>query len=402
MTTTPKRDLRTGRPVWQDMAPPRIDAPPLRRDCRADVLVIGAGITGAMAAQAIAALGLDVLIIDRRGPLQGATAATTALLQYEIDTPLTHLAKTIGEDRAARAWRRSRLAIESLAAGVAALNIACGLKRRRSLYLAGNLLDPAGLKAEARARAGIGLRADYLPRGRLAEDYGIDRPAALVSHDNLSANPLRLAAGFLRRAMAAGARIRMASAGEIQAGRDGVRVETPAGPVISARHLVFATGYEMPEALRSPRFALHSTYAIATRPQPEKLWPDAALIWEASDPYLYLRSTADGRVICGGEDELFQDAAARDALLEKKTGRLEAKLHALFPQLDATAENAWCGSFGASDTGLPGIGAVPGMPNCHAILAFGGNGITFGRIGAELIATTLDGGADPDADLFAF
>jgi glycine/D-amino acid oxidase-like deaminating enzyme len=42
------------------------------------------------------------------------------------------------------------------------------------------------------------------------------------------------------------------------------------------------------------------------------------MIWEASDPYLYLRTTPDGRIICGGEDEDFSDEAARDRLLGRK------------------------------------------------------------------------------------
>lgn len=58
-----------------------------------------------------------------------------------------------------------------------------------------------------------------------------------------------------------------------------------------------------------------STYALATRPQPRKLWPRQAFVWEASDPYLYMRTTDDGRVICGGEDEEFKDEARRDALI---------------------------------------------------------------------------------------
>ena len=71
------------------------------------VIVIGAGMTGAMAAEELSAAGLRVTLVDRRGPLQGATSATTALLQYEIDTPLTVLQHTIGHADAARAWRRS-------------------------------------------------------------------------------------------------------------------------------------------------------------------------------------------------------------------------------------------------------------------------------------------------------
>jgi glycine/D-amino acid oxidase-like deaminating enzyme len=98
---------------------------PLLADRKTEVIVIGAGITGAMAAEELTAAGLRVTIVDRRGPLQGATAATTALLQYEIDLPLTVLQHHIGHANAARAWRRSKLGLESLAAKVQSLGIRC-------------------------------------------------------------------------------------------------------------------------------------------------------------------------------------------------------------------------------------------------------------------------------------
>ena len=83
------------------------------------------------------------------------------------------------------------------------------------------------------------------------------------------------------------------------------------------------------------------------------------MIWEASDPYLYLRTTPDGRIICGGEDEEFSDEAARDALLPRKTATLQRKLGRLIRGADTTVEFAWTGSFGTSDTGLPTIGQIP-------------------------------------------
>ena len=91
----------------------------------------------------------------------------------------------------------------------------------------------------------------------------------------------------------------------------------------------------------------------------------------------------------------------RDALLAHKTARLEHKLRRLFPQLDCHAAFAWCGSFGASPTGLPTIGAIPDRPGCFAIMAFGGNGITYSRIAAEVITAQITGRHDVDADLFA-
>ena len=89
----PHRRLRTGLTYWQSRPLPRIPVAPLRADRKTEVLVIGAGITGAMAAESLTAAGWRVTLVDRRGPLQGATAATTALLQYEIDLPLTALQK---------------------------------------------------------------------------------------------------------------------------------------------------------------------------------------------------------------------------------------------------------------------------------------------------------------------
>ena len=126
------------------------------------------------------------------------------------------------------------------------------------------------------------------------------------------------------------------------------------------------------------------------------------MIWEASDPYLYMRTTADGRVICGGEDEEFADDEKRDALIDRKAIAIGRKLERLFPQLDVTPEFQWAGSFGTTDTGLPLIGAIPRKKNCWVVLGFGGNGITYSRIAADIIAAALAGKSDPDADLYAF
>lgn len=66
------------------MHPPSIPARCLTRDLRQHLLVIGAGISGAMIAKAFTEAGLSVAIVDRRGPLRGLTPASTTLLQYEL------------------------------------------------------------------------------------------------------------------------------------------------------------------------------------------------------------------------------------------------------------------------------------------------------------------------------
>jgi glycine/D-amino acid oxidase-like deaminating enzyme len=126
------------------------------------------------------------------------------------------------------------------------------------------------------------------------------------------------------------------------------------------------------------------------------------MIWEASDPYLYLRTTPRGQVICGGEDEDFSDERERDALLKSKTATLRRKLSHLLPALDCTVEFSWTGSFGQSRTGLPTIGQVPSLPRCWVALGYGGNGITYAQIAADVIAGALAGHPDTDADLYDF
>lgn len=130
---TRKLDLRTGSPVWSAYRAPGVPVDKLTRDIKADVLVIGMGISGAMAAEALSAAGFNLVLIDRRGPLKGSTAATTALVQYEIDTPLTLLGDKIGKARAQRAWRRSRLATINLKARVDELGSDCRMAPRPSL-----------------------------------------------------------------------------------------------------------------------------------------------------------------------------------------------------------------------------------------------------------------------------
>lgn len=145
-----------------------------------------------------------------------------------------------------------------------------------------------------------------------------------------------------------------------------------------------------------------SSWAIATRSQPRALWPEEVLIWEASDPYLYLRTTADHRILCGGEDEEFEDEERRNAKLPEKKKMLERKLKSLFPRVDPTADFAWSGSFGSSPSGTPTIGRVPRMPNCYAAMGYGGNGITFSMMAAQVLRGLITGTGDADTDLVSF
>jgi glycine/D-amino acid oxidase-like deaminating enzyme len=394
-----QRDLHGGKPVWAAGSPFPGRAPPPHS--QADVVIVGAGFTGAVIAETLTAAGLSVALVDRRGPARGSTAASTALLLFEIDVPLIKLAEKIGQERAARVWTRTASAMRQLDGKVAALGIDCDFAERQSLYLAGNVLDADGLAAEADARRKIGIASEWLDRRALRSTYAIDRPAALLSGNSAEADPVRLTHGLLGHALARGAKLYFpADVTAVESTGDGVVAVLDGSARITARHLVFSTGYELPKWVPQTGMRIISTWAMATPPQ-RTLWHSRCLIWEAADPYLYLRTTPDGRILIGGEDEECESADYREAVLGEKTKALQDKLRALL-DVDATAAFAWTGAFGKSDTGLPKIGAINARPGSYAVLGFGGNGMTYAMIAADIIKGLISGQPDPDADLFAF
>ncbi|MFC3073699.1 NAD(P)/FAD-dependent oxidoreductase [Shinella pollutisoli] len=401
---THERELRRSRPLWLDS--PRISVrtrthPSLSRY---DAVVVGAGISGALVAHALAGVGRSVLIVDRRPPVRGSSIASTAMIQHEIDVPLTRLGRMIGRERAARAWQRSAGAVLRLEETVNTLGLSCGFRRKGALYLAGDEMGARALKAEAKAREAAGIGARFLDAATLRETYGLDRTGAIESGISASANPGQLTAGLLRDLQRRGVEIVAGTEiTDLRSLSEEVVMATGEGRLIGAGHAIFCTGYEFLKRLADKRHRIISTWALASRPGlAVPGWLKDRLVWEASDPYLYLRVDAAGRLVAGGEDEEDEEAFRSAGKLVTHTDAIRRKVEALIGVKLGAPAYRWAAAFGATATGLPLIGPVPGLANVHAVMGFGGNGITFSQIAAEIVSAAVNGTRDPDADLFAF
>lgn len=400
-SATVEKKLRAGVSVWARSGK-RLGRP-LTTSLRADVVIVGAGVSGAFMARALAPRYERVVVVDRRPPAHGSTMASTAMLQFEIDTPLTVLADKIGAAKAARAWRRSWRATQDLVRMVRAENIACGLRRSDTLYLAGADMGARGLANESRARRRAGLPGEYLDGETLRSIYGIERTGAIFSPGAASADPVRLTQGLLRAALRAGAKLYApVDIRDVIATGHGVILDT-GKHFIEARHAVFCTGYERLKGVPKKGMKITSSWALASRPHATlPSWLRSTLVWEAATPYLYMRTSPDGRLIVGGEDEDIDLPSYRARSLPRKTARLVAKAKALVPGLDFSVSHQWTGAFGESEDGLPVIDRVPDMPNCLVVMGFGGNGTIYSVIASQIVPTLLRGRPDKDADIFRF
>ncbi len=401
---TEKRKLRDSTPLWLDT--PRISVLSRKTipSTRHDVIIVGGGISGALAAHALADGKRSILILDRRLPVRGSSIASTAMIQHEIDVPLHQLRTMIGKSRADRVWQRSARAVLRLDEIVSSLRLSCSMERKKTLFLAGDELGSRALRSEFEARAEAGIEATLLDGSHVRDEYGIDRTAAILSDISASANPGQLTAGLLRDVRKRGAEIVSGiEVTDLKTHGDEVVLATADGHLLSAGHVVFCTGYEFLEKLGNAGHSIYSTWAISSRPKialPQ--WLKSHLVWEASDPYLYFRTTRDGRLIAGGEDEKSPDAYRSDALLRKKSAVIMRKVAELIGYDPGKPDYSWAAAFGSTRTGLPMIGEVPGLKNVYSVMGFGGNGITFSQIAAEIVCAAVGGSTDPDAELFSF
>lgn len=344
-------------------------------------------------------------VLDRRAPGEGSTLASTAMIQFEIDTPLTELSGKIGKVKAVRAYRRSLRAVRDLGALVEEHAPSAHWENRDALYLAGNEMGHRALRKEAQARADAGMPSRYLESTEVHEQFGIRTTGAILSKGAADLDPVATAVSFLRAAQQLGAKLITPceiSAIESASASAGVKLRTRDGNLVTCRKAIFATGYEVIGGIPRSAFDIVSSWAIATQPLPASdLWPTRCLIWEAADPYLYMRTTHDNRILIGGEDSGLIDPKRRGNAIPNKSQKLLRKAQRILGRDDLKIDYAWAGAFADSPTGLPCFKELDNVPGVFAVLGCGGNGITFSMIASQVVTAWLRGRKDPDADLFA-
>ncbi|CAD0008042.1 NAD(P)/FAD-dependent oxidoreductase [Flavobacterium chungangense] len=395
--------LRSTESFWplkhaMDTSYPSIDS-----DINTQVLIIGGGITGALIAYKLINEGKKVVLVDRRDIANGSTAASTALLQYEIDVPLHELINLRGVACAVDSYKNGKKAIFDLRSIIDDIKSDCQFEFKKSIYFCSFKKDLPFLKNEFIARKKYGFDVNWLERWDL-EKFGLNALAAIESNTAAVLDPYRFAHDLFVYCRENGMKIfdrtNITSTKDLN-GKMIAQTENKYN--IVADHIIHCSGYESTETLTEKVVNLKSTYVIASEsiPNLSSIFKNA-VFWDTSKPYLYFRSTTDNRIIMGGGDEDFKDPKKRDKFLPKKEKFLLNKFQKKFPRINFKIDYSWAGTFGETKDGLPYFGKPDPDKNEHYILGFGGNGITFSIMAMNSIMDSIKDKENPDLEYYRF
>lgn len=377
--------------------------PSLQESISTPILIIGGGITGALIAYQLIQQGKSAILVDKRDVCNGSTAASTALLQYEIDVSLRELIKVRGVECSVNSYKSCEKAIYDLKAIVDHVKSDCGFEFKKSIYFSAFKKDLTFLKTEFETRKKYGLDVKWLAEKDLKK-IGLNALAAIESKSGAVVDPYRLAQDLLHYCKEKGMLIFDRT--------DIISLKKHAGKTLAltntdctiiAEHIIHCTGYESVEMLSNTVVDLKSTYVTISESYTNlPLVFKNAIYWNTANPYHYFRGTADDRIIIGGGDEEFKDTQRRDKLLNKKEAYLLKQFEKYFPGMHFKPDYTWAGTFGETKDGLPYFGKINPKKNEHFVLGFGGNGITFSVLGMNSIVSSLEGLSHPDLEYYKF
>jgi len=367
------------------------DCPPLKGERRADICVIGGGITGCSAALHLAERGYSVVLLEAGEIGHGASGRSGGQILPGLGTDIATVEKALGRERAREIWEMSREAVRLTAALIERHDIPCELSWGY-LHAA---VKPRHVRELEAFRERMARDYDYsaltlLEGDALREHVVSDAyPAALFDAEGGHLHPLNYTLGLARAARRAGVAIHEHSAAvEIRHGEPAT-VVTARGQVTADFVVLGTNAYQaglVPEL--SGRIMRAANYMIATAPLSEaqvaQVLPKNDALSDANFVLDYYRLSADRRLIFGGEVS-YDGREPRNL-----TTRMDEKIARIFPVLEGVPiEYRWGGDVAITLDRAPDFGRLG--RNVYYAQGYSGHGMALAGLAGQLLAEAIAG-----------
>lgn len=402
-----------GEAYWTSTSKVTNQYPYLAEDISCEVAVVGGGIAGALCAYRLGEAGVDTVLLDAGLFGYGGTGVASSILQYDIDYNLDGLKELIGLDKAVRAYRACARGLDEIEELTRALGANVGFARRDSFYYTPEECGTDAMRQEYLLRRHHDFPVEFLDNVKAAERFSFRVGAGIYTAGMAGEiDPYRFTQALIAEGVANGnlRAFENTSIEVVTPDLSGIGLETATHRTVHAKKMVNATG--LSGAKEAGRIAQpRTTFCIVTAPVDDfPGWYNRCIIRDDGEPYIYLRTLPDNRILIGGLDSCVVDSAGMIAklfcapnLMESKFERLEDRLVSMLTGIDnLVAEYRFAGTTCDTGDGLPYIGTRPGYPNVFYDISCGSNGIVFAELGADIIRDLYLGGDAADAELFAF
>ena len=352
-------------PYWQ--RPP--ERYPGRLPERADVLVIGGGITGVSLLHHLGKRGIDAVLVERHHIASGASGRNAGFLLAGVADSYAEAVRIFGRSRARDIWN---MTVENHIEEIEAISgQEVGHRRNGSAILASGEQEAEQLAESAQLLTEDGFDCTWDGRCLINPADGEVTPSLLVGAFARQAPPGAVREGVDVTSIEPGN-------GEVMVRAD--NAECRAGSVILATNAY--TSQLMPQVKIQPTRA----QMLASSPVPS---PVSERPTYSHFGYRYWRQLPGGEVLIGGwrDTSMATEIGYEDEPTPGIQAHLEAQLNRLSPSARVT--HRWAGIMGFTESGLPLVGAVDGMKNVHVCAGYNGHGMGFAFMSAKQLVETL-------------
>jgi len=373
--------------------------PPLTKDIKCDVLIVGAGFSGVSAAAEFLKKGLSVVLIDKNIIGGSSSGRSAGMLTPDSELELHQLVRRYGVKAAGEIWEAPCRGIERIVQTIQTYGIQAGLLRQDSLFLGLGKGGSHAVQEERECRESVGftdqrIYDDNQLKGILgAQDY----TAGIRYGGTYGINPLATLQGLKNLLVEAGMQVYEST--EMERLEDHTAY-THAGSV-TADSIIIAIDKMSPSISPLAEEAFHAqTFLSVTEPLTDRelriLFPSGEQMqcWDSKLVYSYFRLTGDNRLLLGGGTPIttyLRDAFNNPAIIRKVIKDFRSH----FPELaNLSFMQFWPGQIDMSRDLLPVIAKPREQPHVRFIL--GCVGIPWATFCGSFAARMILGDADDD------